>query len=176
MLKLKNKQKVPTSDSQSSTERKTPILKLKSPEPSKGSEELDLEVFYSPTSQKSDSSQTSRHSGISLIEKVEKLTKEEILPIDMAEEGEDFAEEYEAQAEQPQPTFVDATETEGETEEEAEVSNINKNQIKYKIIIIKDEMKEVEKMIKQASAELAEVHEENQQLIQTFTEVSKKIF
>jgi hypothetical protein len=34
-------------------------------------------------------------------------------------------------------------------------------------------MKEVEKMIKQASAELAEVTEENQQLLGTMAEVSK---
>ncbi|XP_044269429.1 outer dense fiber protein 2 [Tribolium madens] len=144
-----------------STELKSPILKLKLPEIKKETDEFDADIFYSPDSQKSskDSTHTltNNKSDSSLIEESEDLLKEEgkksgeITPINMAEDAEDFAEEYEAQAE-PQPIMGDETETEGE-EEEGE-----------------DEMKQVEKMIKQASAELAEVTEENQQLIETFTE------
>ncbi|KYB28655.1 outer dense fiber protein 2 [Tribolium castaneum] len=138
-----------------STDPRSPILKLKLPESKKETEEFDADIFYSPDSQKSfkESARTLTHnkSDSSLIEEDEKSG--EITPVNMAEDAEDFAEEYEAQAEaEPAPIVGDETETEGE-EEEGE-----------------DEMKQVEQMIKQASAELAEVTEENQQLIETFTE------
>jgi hypothetical protein len=138
----KTSSKTPTSDTLSSVRTKSPLVRLKeqkpTAEPKKEVEELDVDIFYSPSSHTLTSSKGSthtlknKHSESSIapeseqIKEIDNDNSADKAPTDMAEDGDEYGEEFGDVAMDspppPQAALEPESETEPEYEEEEEVS------------------------------------------------------